>query len=211
MLLPYMGGRGQPNFQTATATQSKVFVCPSDGITVNWGSINDPGFTVFNNTTLNNGQSMRHQSYGINCDITCLHLGPVRTAPGPHDGLGVLQRDELHRVLPHGQQGEPGHPGLRHTGRLPPDQREAQQDPGDHDDPALRRLRHPPGARLHQLPLDRPDILVYTTDYVCSNSDTFLQRQQADQVHARRHRAPIGWAPGFPMTATAGPDRSCGR
>jgi prepilin-type N-terminal cleavage/methylation domain-containing protein/prepilin-type processing-associated H-X9-DG protein len=70
-LLPYLGSRSPGDFQTAPTAQSQVFVCPADGITTNWLNVNSPGFTVFNNTTLNTTSSTQRISYAINGDIAC--------------------------------------------------------------------------------------------------------------------------------------------
>jgi hypothetical protein len=70
-LLPYLGSRSPGDFQTAPSAQSQVFVCPADGITTNWLNVNSPGFTVYNNTTLNTTSSTQRISYAINGDIAC--------------------------------------------------------------------------------------------------------------------------------------------
>lgn len=90
-LLPYMGNKNAAqDFNSAPADQSKVFVCPSDQVTLDWRDANSTGFTLFNNVT----SRTQRISYGINVDITAnvdLTTGEGRF--GLSDNMLVYQAD----------------------------------------------------------------------------------------------------------------------
>jgi len=162
-LLPYLGSKREVDFQTAAGDQSRVFVCPSDQVSQEWVNINSPGFTVFNNTTLNAGQSMRI-SYGINADITA----NTRAS----DGIGFYNAGN--NMLAYAQDSS-GREVFREWGTL----RDGAPINGK-----LTKIRNATSTMLFAdcgtlprpisvtAPLDRSDILVYTTNYISFNGSS---------------------------------------
>jgi prepilin-type N-terminal cleavage/methylation domain-containing protein/prepilin-type processing-associated H-X9-DG protein len=161
-LLPYLGAKGQPDFQTAPGAQSKVFVCPSDRIAADWSDLNSPGFTVFNNTTLNSGQTMRI-SYGINADIT--------GNTDPASGIGYFNAGNAmmpYRLDGNGQEikSEKDAPPL--NGKLTAVRK-----------PATTLLFGDSGYWPRETagggaPLNFSDVLAISTNYIAYNSDPFF-------------------------------------
>lgn len=81
-LVPFLGGDDAKDFETAPGEMSRVFVCPSDRIALDWVNVNSAGYTVFNNTTVNSGNSTQRISYAMNADIA--------SVTNPTTGIGIF-------------------------------------------------------------------------------------------------------------------------
>ncbi len=171
-LLPYMGAKGNLDFEFAPDKQNKVFVCPSDAISAAWtpGMAAGKAFTLFNNVT----QPTQRISYGINGDIACnIVNNQYREPSGPTfvSGYGYYTKTNYMAVYRTDAQGKgiTGGDATYYQACVPLNG-------------VLSRVHRSTEVmlfgdcgtlpRMGSYPLDYPDSLVYTTNSIVYSSTT---------------------------------------
>ncbi|MFN4243763.1 MAG: type II secretion system protein [Tepidisphaerales bacterium] len=160
-LVPFLGGDDRRDFETAPGDMPRVFVCPSDRINFDWVNINSPGYTVFNNTTVNDGNTTQRISYAINADIAANTNAAT--------GIGVFNPGSTMLVYRQNADGT----DIRQERNAPP------------LNGLIYRVRNPSTVLLFAdggtaprtngsggtsgFPLDFSDVLAYTTNYITYN------------------------------------------
>src|SRR5262249_53521384 len=92
-LMPYLGSKvtDDMSFMNAPASQSKIFICPSD---VWQDDSPTAGYAIVNNVIPTTGDPMGYFpiSYGVNADIACLidQYGIGRMGPPPADQVSAM-------------------------------------------------------------------------------------------------------------------------
>jgi prepilin-type N-terminal cleavage/methylation domain-containing protein/prepilin-type processing-associated H-X9-DG protein len=160
-LLPYLGARNVEWFNNAPDKVSKIYLCPSDpaqtiGGTYGQASGNapaGPGLLIFNN--MKDPYAGWPISYGVNADIGAqIDRSSNQGRFGKGDNMNVYA----------GPQGQGG-VGLPLNGKLDKVRNAAEvlllADCG---------VRYAPGQTIPGTPLDRQDLVYYTTNYMTSSA-----------------------------------------